>query len=155
MLIRWFGAEGMAARIREHIRMARAFASWVEADPDWELLAPVPLATICFRFRPAALREEAERAGSPVIAAVRPGEVPREAGAGGPEAGDAGRIDGLNERIMEAVNRSGEVFLSHTRLADRYTIRVSVGNPRTEMRHIETCWRLLREAAARALAEIR
>ena len=52
-----------------------------------------------------------------------------------------------------AVNRSGEIFLSHTRLADRYTIRVSIGNPRTQLRHLENGWRLLREAATRVMAE--
>jgi aromatic-L-amino-acid decarboxylase len=49
---------------------------------------------------------------------------------------------------MDAVNRSGEVFLSHTRLRGRFTIRVSVGNLRTQPRHVERAWALLREAAA-------
>ena len=49
---------------------------------------------------------------------------------------------------MDAVNRTGEVFLSHTRLAGRFTIRVSIGNLRTERRHVERAWALLREAAA-------
>src|SRR5258706_7860381 len=51
MQIRWFGVDGMAARLREHMRLARLFASWVEAEPDWELLAPVPFSTVCFRYR--------------------------------------------------------------------------------------------------------
>ena len=45
------------------------------------------------------------------------------------------------------VNRTGEVFLSHTRLAGRFTIRVSVGNLRTEARHVDRAWALLNEAA--------
>jgi aromatic-L-amino-acid/L-tryptophan decarboxylase len=49
MIIRYFGHEGLAARIREHIRLARLFASWVEESPDWELMAPVPFALVCFR----------------------------------------------------------------------------------------------------------
>jgi len=49
---------------------------------------------------------------------------------------------------MDAVNRTGEVFLSHTRLDGRFTIRVSVGNLRTERRHVERAWALLREAAS-------
>jgi len=40
MVIRYFGHEGLAARIREHCRLAKLFASWVEADPNWELMAP-------------------------------------------------------------------------------------------------------------------
>ncbi|HET9084604.1 MAG TPA: pyridoxal-dependent decarboxylase, partial [Candidatus Limnocylindrales bacterium] len=57
-------------------------------------------------------------------------------------------LDARNADIMDAVNRSGEVFLSHTRLAGRFTIRLSVGNLRTEPRHVERAWALLREAAA-------
>ena len=57
-------------------------------------------------------------------------------------------LDARNAEIMDAVNRSGEVFLSHTRLRGRFTIRVSVGNLRTEPRHVERAWALLREAAA-------
>ena len=53
-----------------------------------------------------------------------------------------------NAAIMDAVNRTGEVFLSHTRLAGRFTIRVAIGNLRTEQRHVERAWALLREAAA-------
>jgi aromatic-L-amino-acid decarboxylase len=57
-------------------------------------------------------------------------------------------LDTRNAEIMDAVNRSGEIFLSHTRLNGRFTIRLSVGNLRTEDRHVERAWALLREAAA-------
>src|SRR6476661_1132273 len=43
-VIRYFGREGMIARIREHCRLARLFESWVTESPDWELMAPAPLA---------------------------------------------------------------------------------------------------------------
>src|SRR5687768_8194298 len=57
MTIRYFGHEGLAARIREHIRLAKLFASWVDASPDWELLAPHPLALVCFRACPAGVKD--------------------------------------------------------------------------------------------------
>ncbi len=53
-----------------------------------------------------------------------------------------------NERIMHAVNAGGDVFLSHTKLRGRFTMRLSVGNVRTEERHVALAWRRLREAAA-------
>jgi aromatic-L-amino-acid decarboxylase len=56
-------------------------------------------------------------------------------------------LDAQNAAIIDAVNRTGDVFLSHTRLDGRFTIRVSVGNLRTERRHVERAWELLREAA--------
>ena len=52
-VLRYFGREGLMARLREHIRLARLFASWVEESPDFELLAPVPFALVCFRANPA------------------------------------------------------------------------------------------------------
>ena len=52
-IIRYFGREGLIERIREHCRLARLFASWVEESPDFEMLAPVPFALVCFRACPA------------------------------------------------------------------------------------------------------
>jgi aromatic-L-amino-acid decarboxylase len=52
MILRAFGSDGIAAILREHLRLANLLASWVAADPDWELLAPVPMATVCLRCRP-------------------------------------------------------------------------------------------------------
>jgi aromatic-L-amino-acid decarboxylase len=121
MLIRYFGREGMAARIREHCRLARSLGEKIEAEPGWQLLAPVPFATVCTRYVP---------------------ENP---------AGED-RIDRLNERIMEEVNRSGRIFLSHTRLGGRYTIRVSIGNPRATQEHVDLCWELLQRAAGECSA---
>src|ERR1035437_5992155 len=54
-VIRYFGREGLIARLREHCRLARLFASWVEQSSDWEMLAPVPFALVCFRACPAAV----------------------------------------------------------------------------------------------------
>ena len=58
----------------------------------------------------------------------------------------------LNERILAAVNASGRVYLSHTKLGDAYTLRLAVGNIRTQREHVADAWRLLREAAAQARA---
>jgi aromatic-L-amino-acid decarboxylase len=53
MVIRYFGVDGLAALIREHIRLAQLFAEWVSAHPDFEVVAPVPFSTVCFRIRGA------------------------------------------------------------------------------------------------------
>ena len=57
-------------------------------------------------------------------------------------------LDRRNEAILDAVNRGGRFFLSHTRLGGRYTLRVSIGNPRATQAHIDGCWDELRRAAA-------
>jgi aromatic-L-amino-acid decarboxylase len=54
-VMRYFGREGLIARIGEHCRLARLFASWVEESENWEMLAPVPFALVCFRACPKAV----------------------------------------------------------------------------------------------------
>ena len=60
MVIRAFGARGLAARLEHHCALARTFASWVEAEDGWEVVAPVPFSLVCFRFAPIGT-SEAER----------------------------------------------------------------------------------------------
>ena len=59
-IIRSFGVDGLASRLREHCRLAREFASWVDADKDFERLAPVPFSVICFRYHPKEISDEAK-----------------------------------------------------------------------------------------------
>jgi len=127
--LRWFGLEGIRRRIAYHLGLAEQFAGWIDADPDWERLAPVPFSTVCFRYRPAALagREDEEAVHA--------------------------WLDRTNTALMDAVNRTGETFLSHTRLVDRFTIRLAVGNLRTEPRHVGRAWALLRREAGRLSTE--
>jgi aromatic-L-amino-acid decarboxylase len=56
--------------------------------------------------------------------------------------------DRLNQEVVEAVNATGEAFLSGTRLRGRVTLRLAVGNLRTTESHVSRAWQLLREAAA-------
>jgi len=115
-VMRVFGALGLADRIRYHCALAREFAGWVDADPDWVRVAPVHFSLVCFRFAPASMDA------------------------------DPARADALNAEILERVNASGRVYLSHTRLAGRYTIRLAIGNLRTERRHVADAWEILRSA---------
>ncbi|MEW5991455.1 MAG: pyridoxal-dependent decarboxylase [Chloroflexota bacterium] len=124
LMVRWFGLDGLRRRIGHHLELAQALAGWVDADADFERLAPVPFSTVCLRFRPRAL---AGREAEPHVAA---------------------RLDDLNARLMDAVNRTGEVFLSHTRLGGRFTIRIALGHLRGEERHVARAWELLRREAA-------
>ncbi len=56
--------------------------------------------------------------------------------------------DEANQRLLEALNRSGKVFLSHTRLDGKFTLRLCVGQTNTERRHVERAWELIRAFAA-------
>ena len=52
MVLRAFGREGFASRIREHCRLAGVLAAWVAATPSFVLAAPVSMAIVCFRYQP-------------------------------------------------------------------------------------------------------
>jgi aromatic-L-amino-acid decarboxylase len=49
---------------------------------------------------------------------------------------------------MDRLNQSGDLYLTHTRLQDRLTLRLCVGQTHTERRHVERAWRRIREEAA-------
>jgi aromatic-L-amino-acid decarboxylase len=107
-VIRHYGVEGLRHHIRRHIELAQQFASWVEADERFELVAPVPLNLVCFRHR------------------------------GGDE---------VNENLMNALNASGKMYLTHTKLDGRFVLRMAIGQSETEQEHVERAWDLIREFA--------
>ncbi len=118
MILRHFGAQGIRARLSEHMRLARLFASWVDGHPDFERLAPVPFSVVCFRARPR-----------------------------GRDLGEDG-LERLNQGLLDRLNATGEVFLSHTKLDGRFVLRLAVGNLRTEERHVRRAWDLIQQLAS-------
>ena len=72
-VLRWYGAEGLRELIREHVRLAQLFASWVDDDPEWEIVAPHPFSTVCFRHKAAdnhALAAAASATGEVFVAST-------------------------------------------------------------------------------------
>jgi len=63
IVMRYFGQEGLATRIREHIRLGQLFAQWVDESPDFERMAPTPFSTVCFRVHPRSVDDEAQLDG--------------------------------------------------------------------------------------------
>ena len=114
MVIRAFGQEGLAVRLREHIRLGQLFAAWVDIAPDFERMAPTPFSTVCFRAHPSDITDEAT-------------------------------LDQLNADLLTAVNQTGQLFISHTKLRGKYTLRLAVGNIRTQEQNVTRAWQLLQE----------
>ncbi len=74
-VIRAFGVEGLRERIRAHCAMAREFAQWVEKEPGFELCAPLPFSTVCFRAAPPGTPEEQDSFNERLLNSVN-GEGP-------------------------------------------------------------------------------
>jgi aromatic-L-amino-acid/L-tryptophan decarboxylase len=98
---------------------AATFARWLDADPDWERAAPVSSGSVLFRLRPRDW------------------------------AADDSRLDALNAGLREAVNATGEVFLSHAVLGSRYVLRLVIGRGRSDRGHVARAWAILRAEALR------
>jgi aromatic-L-amino-acid decarboxylase len=69
MVWRTFGREGLAARIREHLRLAQLFASWIREDKRFELSAPVVMGVVCFRLR-SDNDAESDRKNAKIVEAI-------------------------------------------------------------------------------------
>ncbi len=113
-VIRSFGVEGLRAIIRAHCALAREFADWVRREPGFEVSAPVPFSTVCFR-------------------AVVQGSLEEQ--------------NAFNEKLVNAVNAVGPVFMVQTKLGDKIVIRLAIGNARTRREHVAQAWDLVRQYA--------
>jgi aromatic-L-amino-acid decarboxylase len=116
-VIRAFGREGLAARIREACRLARLVAEWVSADERFELLAPVEMGVVCFRARVLSPRTEVNLTDA--------------------------ELDELNEQLLVRINATGATYLTHTRLHGRLALRIAVGNVLTTQKHLAQVWELV------------
>jgi len=113
-VIRHYGVEGLQFHVRQHVQIAQAFAGWVRQDPRFEVVAPVPLNLVCFRYRGS--EEE-------------------------------------NQRLMDRLNRSGDLYLTHTRLGDKFVLRFCVGQTNTILKHVERAWERIQQETAKLPAE--
>lgn len=117
---RYLGTEGIAARIREHVRMARVFAEWIDANPQLERLSPVNFSVVNFRIHPKGIDEESE-------------------------------LEQINTAALEEINAAGKVYLSHTKLRDRYCMHLAIGNLQTTMERVRSAYDLICKAASKVL----
>ncbi len=111
-ILRYFGREGVMQFLRRHNELAQEFAAWVDADPRFERVAPVPFSVVCFRLRAS---------------------------------------DELNKALLDKVNASRTIFLSHTALNGQYVIRIAIGNIATALKDVNLAWKLILQAAEEVL----
>ncbi len=57
-VFRYFGTDGITARIRQAVGLAQDFAGWIDSDPEMERLAPAPFSVVCFRVHPRGMDDE-------------------------------------------------------------------------------------------------
>lgn len=114
-VIRSYGTEGLREKIRYHISLAERLGKQIGEETDFELLAPVSLNVVCFRYSPSGASEE--------------------------------QINGINEKLNHALNDTGKIYLSHTSLNDKYTLRMVTGQTNVTLEHVESAWELIKSMA--------
>ena len=122
----WFhlrldGVEAIRSRLRRDLENARWFRDQVEAAEGWEVVAPVPLQTVCIRHVPL------DEAGQPL-------------------SGEA--LDAHTLGWVERINASGAAFMSPSQLDGRWMVRVSIGVEGTTREHVARLWELIQQSAA-------
>ena len=115
-VLRAYGLDGLRKKLKSDISLAWEFARCIVQSDCFELMAPVPLNTVCFRYKPATAKDENE-------------------------------IDRLNQRLIENLNRSGKLYLSHTKLSGSFVLRLCVGQTSTTKKHVRAAWKLIQEQA--------
>ena len=120
-VIRSYGVQGLQTRLREQIAMAQGLADAIAQSNDFELLAPVPLSLVCFRYHPPGVDGQAQ-------------------------------LDNLNAMLMEQLNRSGKMYLSHTKLRGQFVLRMAIAQTNVQQHHVDEAWALIQNTA-RALMQ--
>ena len=115
-VIRSYGVEGLQEKLRSHIAMGQWLKTEIENHPQFELMAPVPLNLVCFRFLP-------------------------------PQCTNADEINQFNEHLLNALNATGKIFITHTKLNGMYTLRLVPGNFHVSLAHVQRAWELIKKTA--------
>jgi len=96
MVLENAGRAGVQALVKKHNALAQCLSELIKEKSDLELLAPVTLSAVCFRYAPSALRAEEEK------------------------------LSALNKGLMERVQARGETFVSGTTLRNRFALRACI-----------------------------
>ena len=120
-IMRYFGVEGLQNRIREHVRLAKLFSEWIESSDNFELVAPVNFGVVCFRAVPKNVKDDLS---------LRENE-----------------INLFNERLINKINKTGKLFLSHTNLNGKFILRICISGLRTKEEHVKKAWELINQVS--------
>lgn len=118
LVLRSYGVENLKSHIRSDVRMAEVFEDFVRNDSQFEIIVPRRFALVCFRWNPSS------------------GLVP------------AGyNVELLNRKLLDWINSTGQVYMTHTIVGGVYMLRFAVGATLTEESHVISAWNLIKEGA--------
>lgn len=128
MVIKSYGVSGLREYIRKHVKMAKDFEAFLCTNSKFEVMAPRNFAMVCFRVSPSALATVANKTSDE-------------------------KVNRLNEQLLESLNGTGHVFMTHTVIEGMHMIRVAIGATLTEDKHVSMLWDMVQEHANTLLAK--
>ena len=117
-VLNYYGMHGLQRKLRNHIQMAHALKNWIEQHEDFELLAPLVLNVLCFRYKTKGVNSTE-------------------------------KLNALNEELLHKVNQTGEIYMTHTKLSGKYTLRLVIAQTYMEMRHVKNAWDIIQRTASK------
>jgi aromatic-L-amino-acid decarboxylase len=114
-VIRSYGTDGLKEKVRYHIEIASKLSYMISDEPDFELLAPVIISVVCFRYCPDGYAED--------------------------------QLNKLNETLNHLLNDSGKLYLTHTVLNGKYTLRMVTAQTNVTFEHVEKAWTEIKSTA--------
>ncbi|EPS69821.1 tyrosine/dopa decarboxylase, partial [Genlisea aurea] len=117
LVLRSYGVKNLRRFLRSHVKMAQNFEGLIGMDKRFEVVVPRNFATVCFRISPVEI--------------------------GGAE--DA--ANNFNAKLLESVNESGKIYMTHAVVGGVYVMRFAVGATLTENRHVVWAWNVIQEQA--------
>lgn len=132
MTLRYYGLRKISEAISEDNALAEYLARRVSAAEDFELLAPVELSICCFRYVPREVRASFDSASGDQIEQIN------------------AELDELNTRIMHAVQRGGEAYISNATVKGKFALRACITNFRTTRADIDALLDIVRDVAKRS-----
>jgi aromatic-L-amino-acid decarboxylase len=130
MTLRYYGLRKIREAISEDNSLAEYLAQRVSAAEDFEMLAPVELSICCFRYVPREIRARFDSASADELEIIN------------------SELDELNTRIMHAVQRGGEAYISNATVKGKFALRACITNFRTTRADIDALLDIVRAAAA-------
>nr|KJB73040.1 hypothetical protein B456_011G211000 [Gossypium raimondii] len=139
LVLRSYGVENLRNFLRSHVKMAKRFQQLVESDNRFEVVVPRNFAMVCFRALPTRLKKE-------------PNGCNIESGNIEAKLIDQEYANDFNRNLLETMNASGKVFMTHTIVEGIYVIRFAVGATLTEDKHVIKAWEVVQETVDDMLA---
>jgi aromatic-L-amino-acid decarboxylase len=114
-VIKCYGITGIQEKIRLHIQIAMNLAENISQETDFEIMAPVVLNTVCFRYLPAGKDDD--------------------------------QLNLINQELNHRLNDSGKLYLTHTLLKNKYTLRMVTAQTNVTQDHVDKAWNFILRTA--------